>query len=89
MVDRTRILVFIVLGRTLIASCPYDPKGAFMLLQSMEVASSLSGISGMAIHANKVASLTGNKVAREHARETLTDVVADLERLHAALLPRG
>ena len=91
MVDRTQLLVFIILGTTLIASRPYDPRGAFVLLQSMEqsLASSLPGISGVAMHANMLASLTGNRHAREHARETLADVVADLERMYAALPPPG
>ena len=89
MIDRTQLLVFIMLGRALIASRLYDPRDPFILLQSMEqiLTSSLSGISDMAIHASMLASLTGNKLAREHACETLADVVSDLERIHKALLP--
>ena len=82
MVDRTRLLVFIVLAKTLIASRPYDPRGAFVLLHSIDEDAdiALSGVNARAMQANMVAALDDDGQAHDHARVALADVVADLER---------
>ena len=89
MVDRTQLLVFIVLAKALIVSKPFDFRGAFVLLQSMDECFTppLSGIYGTAMHANMTAALSGNRQASEDARRALAEVVADLERSHATLPP--
>ncbi len=89
MVDRTRLLVLIVLAKTLIGSHPYDPRGAFVLLHSIdeELDPSPSGVGARAMGANMAAALGRDEGAHEHARAALADVVADLERRRGALSP--
>ena len=89
MVDPTRLLVFIVLAKTLIAARPYDPRGAFVLLHSIDEDAdiALSEVNARAMQANMVAALDDGERAHGHARDALADVVADLERRRRALSP--
>jgi hypothetical protein len=82
MPDRETIAVYILLAGTFVKGDPYDARGAFSLLHSLEMTfDPVPGALTTALHFNAIAGLEKNNAAQKDARWSLTRVVVHLERM--------